>query len=74
MTFRFNHPYIMGSLQVAVGLGLVLSFVSCTDFLKGKPKKQDVITLENKSLECSKNLKDNFSKMFKSELSEIQID
>lgn len=69
MTFRFNH-------LLHLSMGLILTFVSlsCTEFLKGKPKKQDVITLENKSLECSKQLKDNFEKMFNSELSEQKID
>ena len=69
MTFRFNQ-----FLNIMMGLCLTLAGMSCSEFLKGKPKKQDVITLENKSLECSKNLKENFAKMFKSELSEAKID
>ncbi len=69
MTFKFNQL-----LRLVIGISLTLVSFSCTEFLKGKPKKQDVITLENKSLECTKQLKDNFEKMLNSELSEQKID
>lgn len=61
------------SLQLIV-LVMLPTLQSCSDFLKGKPKTQDVIALKTQEVECMKSVKITFQKLFNSETSEAEID
>lgn len=58
-------------------LFLVLSslmFSSCTEFLKGKPKKEEVIEVQQESMSCLRTVSLEVSQFMRSESSNEQID
>ncbi len=53
---------------------LALTSFSCSEFLKGKPQKKDVIEVKKETLSCIKKVPDQFKIFLKSEATEAQID
>jgi len=57
--------------------GLLVSAVvisGCGEFLKGKPKTQDVIEIKTQEIECMKDVKKTFQKLLNSETTDLEID
>lgn len=61
---------------ISLGLMVALAgtFTSCTDFLKGKPKKDDYIEVNKESLSCLKGLSNKFKAILTAEVTEAEVD
>jgi len=62
------------SLQITGVIIASLMFQSCGEFLKGKPKTQDVVEIKTQEIECMKEVKKSFEKLFNSETTDLEID
>lgn len=56
-------------------LGLILlSMTSCSEFINGKPKKEMIIEVKKKSVNCLKEVPTDFEKFKKSEMTDAELD
>lgn len=53
------------SLKYALALGLFLQFTGCTEFLRGKPEKQETLVVDKESLSCLKKVSKDFKSFLK---------
>lgn len=51
-----------------------LAVTSCTEFLKGKPKKEEIIEVKQESMSCLKNVSLDVSRFMRSESTGAEID
>lgn len=58
---------------IALVLTCILQF-SCSDFLKGKPKKEETIEVNKESLSCLSQVSVEFKNFLNSEISETKMD
>lgn len=53
---------------------VLFSLTSCSDFLKGKPKQNEIIEIKQEVMSCLKNVSLDIKKFMKSELSNSEIE
>lgn len=51
----------------------VVIFSSCSEFLKGKPAKQETMEIKTEELSCLNQMSSNFKKILRSESTELEI-
>jgi len=66
--------FSLSRLLVLPLMALLLLIQGCGDFLKGKPKTQDVIVFKTDDVECIKEVQVTFKKLMESDTSEKEID
>ncbi|MFZ3231610.1 MAG: hypothetical protein WA160_15485 [Pseudobdellovibrio sp.] len=71
MTFR-NQFIVIAKFVSMIAFGLQMT--ACSDFLKGKPKKEPYIEVKNESLSCLKDVSTKLKAVLKSETTEKEVD
>ncbi len=70
----FNRRINLRSSKLLLMVLSALILSSCSDFLKGKPKKELVLEIKNESMSCLKTVPLDVKKFMKSEATDAEID
>ena len=55
-------------------VSVLFSLTSCSDFLKGKPKQNEIVEIKQEAMSCLNNVSLDIKKFIKSELSNSEIE
>ena len=70
MTFKGSAT----AIKSVLALSIFLLFPGCTDFLQGKPKKQDFIEIKKDNLACVKDISNKFKIFIQSGATDQEVD